>query len=242
MSAAASKFDWLKLRPLVTPAAIIATSAVFAYIASCLAYEISNSLTNIIAFVAAAIGAFHLVFYVFRWATDDISLKLVDYIYLTIALGSIGAVLDVQIAGMKSEALDFLPKRVERLEKLYQDCLKNPEADKAEVGCKWQDETLEYMRGSAYNHLIVSTKIQSYERDKETLSSLHGKFFESVKDTWEAMESLRKGYGAPVDQTFYWWKLFFIYMFGVGAVIRFCKVTVELLDFRVVKKPTVWDW
>jgi hypothetical protein len=241
MTAADSGFNWLKLRPFVTPIALLAASGVLAYAASELSYNIAGSFTKISWFAAVAIVTLHLTFYVCRWATDDVSLKLVDYIYLIIALGSIGAVLDVQVAGMKSESLDFLPKSIERLEKLYQQCLKNPDASSHAVGCEWQDQTLEYMRGGAYNHLVVGSKLQSYDRDKASLSELHGPFFEVVRRTWESMELLGKEFGTPVDQHFMWWKLFFIYMFCVGAVIRLCKVTTELFNWRVPKK-TDWDW
>jgi hypothetical protein len=241
MLSVGADFDWKKLRPFVTPVALLVTSGVLAYAASWFAGSVANSLTKIAVFAAVALLTIHVTFFVCRWATDDVALKLVDYIYLAIAFGSLGAVVDLQIAAFRYESYDFMPQSIERLETLRKNCVDPETAHIFVVGCRWQEEVLQYVRGGAYDHMTVGMKLQSYDKSKAELEPLHGEFFEELRSLWQGVEALREEYGLPSDRDMGWWKLFFIYMFCVGAVIRLSKVTAELFNWRV-KKQTSWDW
>lgn len=92
-----------------------------------------------------------------------------------------------------------------------------------------------YVRGNGYVHKVIAERLNSYEQRTEEYQPLHGPFFVALKGLYDEMDDAYVRWEASDEMKQLHWKLFFIYLFGIGAVIRLCKVTAELCEWRVPK-------
>ncbi|WP_338311558.1 hypothetical protein [Bradyrhizobium sp. TM239] len=190
-------------------------------------------MSKMIRFTLICFVVLHFAYFACQLVTDDISLKIVDYIYLSIALGSLGAFLDVQSAALRFDTFDYMPQHVAKLEELYRNCPNNPAVHDTLPGCQWQGETLGYMRSGGYVHAVIKHKLDNYENNKAELARLHGVFFNEVASAYQAMDEAYKRFGVnPNEWEQLSWKLYFVYLFAIGAVMRIGKVSAELFDWK----------
>lgn len=232
-------FDWVRLRPFVTPLGMAVVAALMGSIAWEMSGTAEQSLNRAALFMVLAIAFFHATFFACSWATDDLSLRLVDYVYLIIALGAVAAVLDVQAAGMRYDLNDSLPQRITAVEKAYSQCHLIEQKGEFPL-CKWESEIMMYVRGSGYVHAVIGSKLESFEQLKEKIPQQSWPFFVALRELYNEMDGAYKRWGVPSNEMEQLrWKLFFIYLFGVGAVIRLCKVTAEVMNWRIQKSAKV---
>ncbi|MBR1120281.1 hypothetical protein JQ628_02050 [Bradyrhizobium lablabi] len=192
---------------------------------------VPDQLASIFAFSILALILYHFVFAQLRNITNDKALKIVDYLYLGLALFGVGGIIDIQSKMANERYIAVVEYYMPQLEKL-KPC-KNPKGKE----CDFANSMMNIVRtpDPAYYRTAkmldrMMQGFRDYKLADENISPFLGKFDEMVAVLDERaipyMRPARSG-----ENQFIWF-----YILAVSLALRITKVTVELREWHVPKE------
>ncbi|WP_154073478.1 hypothetical protein [Bradyrhizobium erythrophlei] len=196
--------------------------------------RVADQLTSIICFAIASLILFHVLFWLLREATDDKALKIIDYMYLGLALCGVFGIIDLQSKIAKDRYQFVVSYYLPDLQKV-KPC-RNPKGKE----CDFATSMLNIITTPDPTYFATTKQLftmlkgwQDYKLNDEDTTKFVSKFSEMTavldEDVMPYLRLARSG-----ENQFIWY-----YILAASLALRLTKVTVELFKWHVPKEDKV---
>lgn len=214
---------------LRTPGWAMALAVALIWFGFVLISHVPDQLTSIICFALLSLILFHVVFWLLRKSTDDRALKIVDYMYLGLALFGVLGIIDLQSKVSKERYQFVVSYYLPDLQKV-KPC-KNPKGKE----CGFATSMMNIITTPDPAYFATTKKLfamlkgwQDYKLTDEDTTKFVSKFSEmtAVLDE-QVMPFLRPARSG--ENQFIWY-----YILAASLALRLTKVTVELFKWHLI--------
>ena len=203
-------------------------AAVAAFVGLVQSSALRNQEFRLTAFAVGCLLAFHIVFFLCRRLTDEVTLRLIDYLYLGLALLGIYGALDVEATILKAKIPDIVAVHRVDYRKLT-DCT----GDVFQRGCNWERDAFRVL-DRPYDHLQYRylLELAKYYFEGGVPNEKQKPLFDTVTALYRHVQSSVYDHTEVHDIIVYMNKLNWFYLLAIGLALRLTKVSIEVFKWH----------